>query len=69
MTPDPRGYSKDCPTRHLEDLAASKRQERWEYKTKRFKGERGTALEIQIMKGVYKEVELILEDLARRYNS
>jgi hypothetical protein len=69
MTPDPRGYSKDCPIRHLEDLSVAKRLERWEYKTGRFKGQRGSALEIQIMKGVYKEVELILEDLFSRYNS
>jgi hypothetical protein len=69
MTPDPKGFNRDCPIRSLEDLSASSRLERWEYKTKRFKGQRGSALEIQIMKGVYKEVELILANLARRYNS
>jgi hypothetical protein len=69
MTPDPKGFNRDCPIRSLENLSAAKRQERWEYKTKRFKGQRGSALEIQIMKGVYKEIELILKDLSRRYNS
>jgi hypothetical protein len=69
MTPDPKGFNRDCPIRSLEDLAASSRLERWEYKTKRFKGQRGSALEIQIMKGVYREFDMILEALSRRYNS
>jgi hypothetical protein len=69
MTPDPKGFNRDCPIRSLEDLSASSRSERWEYKTKRFKGQRGSALEIQIMKGVYREFDMILEALSRRYNS
>lgn len=59
-TPDPKGFPKASASERI-DTTHQKGSERWEYKTSRFHGQRGTRLEILVTKGVHQEIADLLK--------
>ena len=62
MTPNPRSFPRESALRAI-DTTYQRGQERWEWKTSRFKGERMTRLECLITKGIHHELHTILNHI------